>query len=215
MGLKIGNGIMTFLSKMVDAAILSTFWVICCLPVFTIGAASTSLYYAVHKSLARSRGYIWKSYWGAFKDNFKSATLSWLVQLAIMLVIGMDIWIMHLFAGQNTAYTVLFYMFCVLMALLIVWFHYTIAYQARFENGVKNTLKNAAAIAFLNLPWSVLMLIILVITILIIILIPIFLFFLPAVMYLIFDTILERIFRGYMKPEDLEHELENDMLDRE
>lgn len=213
--MEIGNKVFTVLSKMVDAAILSIIWIVCSLPVFTIGASSTALYYAVHKSLARSRGYLWRSFWYGFKSNFKQATLSWLIQLVIMVVFALDIMIMRSVADQSSVYTLLMYIFYVLMALMIVWFYYTIAYQARFENTLRNSLKNAGAIAFLNLPWSLLILLIFVLTVFVIILIPIFIFFIPAVQFLIYDVILERIFRKYMKPEDLEQELENDLMDRE
>ena len=213
--MEIGNKVFTVLSKMVDAAILSIIWIVCSLPVFTIGASSTALYYAVHKSLARSRGYLWRSFWDGFKSNFKQATLSWLIQLVIMVVFALDIMIMRSVADQSSVYALLMYIFYVLMALMIVWFYYTIAYQARFENTLRNSLKNAGAIAFLNLPWSLLILLIFVLTIFVIILIPIFIFFIPAVQFLIYDVILERIFRKYMKPEDLEQELENDLMDRE
>ena len=213
--MEIGNKVFTVLSKMVDAAILSIIWIVCSLPVFTIGASSTALYYAVHKSLARSRGYLWRSFWYGFKSNFKQATLSWLIQLVIMVVFALDIMIMRSVADQSSVYTLLMYIFYVLMALMIVWFYYTIAYQARFENTLRNSLKNAGAIAFLNLPWSLPILLIFVLTVFVIILIPIFIFFIPAVQFLIYDVILERIFRKYMKPEDLEQELENDLMDRE
>ena len=45
-------------------------------------------------------------------------------------------------------------------------------------------------------------------------LIPIFVFLMPACIVLIFDLILERIFRMYMSPEDLANEKEKDMLDK-
>lgn len=213
---ELGNRVFTFLSKMVDAVALSALWIIFCLPVFTIGASSTAFYYATHKALVRSRGYIWRTFWDGFKSNFKQATLSWLIQLAVLVVFALDILIMRGLASQgNTAYTVLLYIFYVLMAIAIVWCYYTIAYQARFENTVRNCLKNAGVIAFLNLPWSLLIFAIFVLTVLVILVIPIFIFLMPTVQFLLYDTILERIFRKYMKPEDLERELENDKLDKE
>jgi hypothetical protein len=45
--------------------------------------------------------------------------------------------------------------------------------------------------------------------------VPILVFLLPAVQILLYDVILERIFRKYMKPEELERELENERMDME
>ena len=41
--------------------------------------------------------------------------------------------------------------------------------------------------------------------------IPVLLVVIPAVASIVFDFILERLFRRYMSPEDLEREEENDM----
>jgi uncharacterized membrane protein YesL len=101
------------------------------------------------------------------------------------------------------------------MALLTVWFYYTIAYQARFENTLKHNLKNAGTIAFLNLPWSLLILVIFGAVAFAVMAVPILVFLLPAVQILLYDVILERIFRKYMKPEELERELENERMDME
>ena len=211
-----GNRIFTFLSKMVDTVALSVLWVVFCLPVFTIGAASTAFYYTIHKALVRSRGYIWRTFWESFKSNFKQATLTWLIQLVVLVVFGLDVMILRSMASQgSTLYTVLLYIFYVLMAIAIVWCYYTIAYQSRFENTIRNSMINAGVIAFLNLPWSLLVFAIFVLAVLIVFTIPVFIFLIPTVQFLLYDTILERIFRKYMKPEDLERELENDALDKE
>jgi uncharacterized membrane protein YesL len=215
MGQMIGGKFMTLVSKMADTVILSVLWVIGCLPVFTIGTSTTALYYTVHKTLVRNRGYIWQTYWSFWKENFKKTTLAWLIQLALLLLFAVDIVIMRSVAEQAVVFQIMLYMFYVLIAFLIVWFYYTIAYQARFENTLKQDLKNAAIIAFLNLPWSLLVLVILGATVFAVMLVPIMIFLLPAVQILLYDVILERIFRKYMKPEDLEHELENDMLDKD
>jgi uncharacterized membrane protein YesL len=215
MGQMIGGKFMTLVSKMADSVILSVLWVISCLPVFTIGTSTTALYYTVHKTLVRNRGYIWQTYWSFWKENFKKTTLAWLVQLALLLLFAVDIAIMRSVAEQAVVFQIMLYMFYVLIAFLIVWFYYTIAYQARFENSLKQDLKNAATIAFLNLPWSLLVLVIFGATVFAVMVIPIMIFLFPTVQILLYDVILERIFRKYMKPEDLEHELENDMLDKD
>lgn len=210
-----GNKVFSFLSKLVDAVALSTLWLIFCIPVFTIGASSTAFYYTTHKALVRSRGYIWRTFWESFKSNFKQATLTWLIQLVVLVVLTLDIMIMRGMAGQgSTLCTVLLYIFYVMLAIVLVWCYYTIAYQARFENTVRSNLINAGVIAFLNLPWSLLVFAIFVVTALVVVIMPVFILLMPTVQFLLYDVILERIFRKYMRPEDLERELENDQLDK-
>jgi uncharacterized membrane protein YesL len=201
------------LNGLCDAVVLSVMWLVGCLPVFTIGASTTAMYYTAHKAIVRGRGYVLKTFWGAFRDNFKSASPAWLVQLVCLIVFTLDVRIMGLFADQGIGYRLLQYIFCVLLALLAVWFFYTVAYQARFENTVKNNLKNAGVIAFLNPLWSLLILLIFAAMLVLVWMMPVLIFLLPAVQFLLYDVILERIFRKYMKPEELEQELENDRVD--
>ena len=69
------NIVFQMLGKLVDCVWVSILWVICCIPVFTIGASTTALYYTVHKSIRGDRGYTTRTFFGAFRDNFKAATL--------------------------------------------------------------------------------------------------------------------------------------------
>ena len=74
-------------NKLADLVILSFCWLISCIPIFTIGAASSALYSAVHKSIRRGKGYVWSGYWSAFRSDFKQATKAWLIMLLIIIVI--------------------------------------------------------------------------------------------------------------------------------
>ena len=59
--------VMRFLSKMADLMILNILTMICCLPLFTAGAAFTALHYVCLKMVRNEEGYIAKSYFKAFK----------------------------------------------------------------------------------------------------------------------------------------------------
>ena len=201
------------LSKMVDTVILSALWVIFSMPIFTMGAASTALYYTVHKTLRRNRGYIYSNFWNSFKENFKQSTIVWLILLAIYAIFGADLYLTWQFLKAGMQWGVMFYLFLVLILITIVWTIYIVAYSARFENTKKATMKNAAAIAVVNLGWSFLILFLFLLGALLIGLIPIMIFLLPAVITLLYDIILERIFRKYMTEEDLAAERESDRID--
>ena len=208
------NKLFVALGKVVDCAILSVLWLVCCLPVITIGVSSTALYYTVHKSIRGNRGYTTKNFFHAFKDNFKPATLSWIVTLAVQIILAMDAYITWQVLQTGNNMGAFFHFFLILIAFSIGWVIYTFAYIARFENTVKITLKNAILMELRHLPWSLLIIILLLLAIFLTWLIPIFVFLMPACIVLIFDLILERIFRMYMSPEDLANEKEKDMLDK-
>mgnify|MGYP000526173859 FL=1 len=66
----------------------------------------------------------------------------------------------------------------------------------------------------IHLPWSLLILVLFVAAVLVIYFFPVLIFLIPALLFLTYDGILERIFRKYMSEEDLEKEKENDLADR-
>ncbi len=77
------NGVMRALSKVFDIGWLSLIYVVFCIPLITIGAATTSLYYVSAKVLRRGRSYVWTEFWRSFKQNFAPATLIWVVFAAV------------------------------------------------------------------------------------------------------------------------------------
>lgn len=207
MRFNMNNKFFQVLDKIIDTFFLSILWLVFSLPVITIGASTTALYYTAHKSLRRDKGYVARTFVKAFKDNFKQATLMWLINLVIDVVLVLDCIIMQ--------ETFLLYLFLILGGFVIVWQIYQAAYVARFENKVLASMKNAFLFFIVNLPWSLLIFLLLIVCAVVIILAPITLLFIPASLFLVYDAILERIFRKYMTEEDLQNELEEDMLEHD
>ncbi|MCR5201558.1 MAG: YesL family protein [Lachnospiraceae bacterium] len=71
------------ISKIVDAILLSVLFLVMCIPVITIGAAWTSIYYATVKSIFKERSYFFKEFFRSFKDNFILSTAAWMSVLAV------------------------------------------------------------------------------------------------------------------------------------
>lgn len=62
--------VFSFIYKLVLLILLGILWILCSLPVFTLGAATTALYYAVVKSVRHERGHAFGSFFLAFRQNF-------------------------------------------------------------------------------------------------------------------------------------------------
>lgn len=200
-------------NKFADIVILSVCWLISCIPVFTIGAASSALYSSVHKSIRRGKGYVWSGYWSAFKSNFKQATKAWLIMLLIIIVVTSDILITTQMLKAGVSWGNLSIVFLVMECIIAAWYAYTFAYIARFEQTTKLTLKNSFLILIANLPWTLLVIVILLATALITYLIPLLVVVLPAASTTTLEVIFEKIFRKFMTPEDLAREQEEDKMD--
>ena len=87
--------------KLVDCVWLSLLWMLFSIPVFTVGAATTALYYSVNKSIRHGRGYAGREFWEGFRSNFKQATVIWLICIAMMAFIGSDCYIMYQYALEG------------------------------------------------------------------------------------------------------------------
>ena len=78
----IENPVMRLIIKIFDCMCLSILWLICCLPVVTAGAATAALYATVHRYIRKEEGHLLRTFFGAIRENWKRATLVWLVVLA-------------------------------------------------------------------------------------------------------------------------------------
>ena len=68
------NPVMNFLTIVCDIVILHFLWLLTSLPVLTIGASTTALYYTTMKCIRNGQGGVVKMFFKSFKDNFKQAT---------------------------------------------------------------------------------------------------------------------------------------------
>ena len=72
------NIVMNFLSKAFDLMFLGILWFVCCLPVVTIGASLSALHRVAAKILDDHGSGIFREFICAFRENFRTATVSWL-----------------------------------------------------------------------------------------------------------------------------------------
>ena len=148
---------MRVLNRVGDLMIMNFLMIICCIPVITAGAAFTAMHYVLLKIVRGQEGYLIKGFFKSFKENFRQATLIWLLMLVVIAVYVGDSLIFNYSALTFPKPLVIAVVaVAVLLAMMAV---YVFPLQARFENSVKNTLKNAMILAFANLPKTLLMLV--------------------------------------------------------
>ncbi len=91
--LKTDNPVFSFMGKLGDVVRLNVVWLLCCLPVVTIGASTTALFYAARKISADEDYRVWHDFFHSFRANWKQATLLWLPLLAAGVVAAANLWI--------------------------------------------------------------------------------------------------------------------------
>lgn len=214
---KLESPFMNFLNKVADIMILGVVFMVACIPVFTAGAAFTAAYYIGFKMVKNEESYIIKGFFKAFKENFRQATVIWLFVLLVGALVAADYRII-LYSEIAFASWIRIAMISVtIVAALGIVFLFPI--QARFENTVKNTIKNAFLMALSHLPSAFLLIIIYAVPYLILYFVP---QLLPAVFLLGFGCIfyfksfvLLRVFRKYESAPDEAADGENTEIEIE
>lgn len=133
--------------------LLNVLWVLCSLPVVTMGASTAALYYVMFQYQTAEETSVVKPFFRAFAKNFKQATLLWIPTLAITALLIWDL--RYLFAlGGNT----LMWVVIIVASVIFLMIQTQLLPQvARFENKLGTIIKNAALLTILHMPSAFLM----------------------------------------------------------
>lgn len=163
--------VMSAMSRIADLIILNILTVLCCIPIITAGAALTALHYMTIKMVRKEECYIVRGYFKSFKQNFKQATIIWLILLVAMFIIWGDFFILNSgIISLPKAFSVIIMAVGFLFMMMVI---YTFPVLARFDNTIRNTLKNAFFMSILNLPRTLLVIVIYVLPFVILLTAPI------------------------------------------
>ena len=138
------NIVFQMLGKLVDCVWVSILWVICCIPVFTIGASTTAAMSVALKLADDEEGYIAKSYFEAYKANFKQGVPMGLIFLVAWYAVYLDF---QLFGAVKNNPVILLIIGMVSVFLVIIAMIYSFPLLARYENTVVRTIQNSMDIS--------------------------------------------------------------------
>lgn len=148
--------LMRFLTKLADLMILNLLFLLSCIPVVTIGAAWTAMYYVTLKMVRDEEDSIVRGFFRAFRRNWKQATILWLMVLGLGAVMVLDIRFLNAMGDSATA-AAMKTAVEILGVLGLMVLQYLFPGLARFEASTGNTLKNACLLAVGNLPKTLLL----------------------------------------------------------
>ena len=141
------------LSKVIgDVVIISCLFLLFCLPVVTIGASVTALYYTVYRKFYKKSDEASKDFMRSLKENLKNGILINLIYMIFSAVALFNIYFaFNGFGGTKLPdwYTVVSF-----VPLLPIIFTLPFVYplMARFSNGIKGTITNSYTLCMINFP---------------------------------------------------------------
>ena len=149
----LNNPFFSFLSKVADIIILSFLWFLCCIPILTIGPASSALYYVMLKIARKEEVQVTSCFFKGFKDNFKQGLAHSLIFIVVGAVLVIDY--IYAMAMSGTAGTICSGIFFAMGIWALCTMFYTFPLQAQFYNTVKQTIINAMFLAARRFPMTV------------------------------------------------------------
>ena len=136
------NGpVMQALGKMADLLILSLLWILCSIPLITVGPATSALYYICLKLARKEDTNIVKPFFHAFKDNL----LQGMAQTLIFCIGAVCFMLNYrlIFYAEGAFRIIMQIVYILLLVCCISTVIYTFALQAQFRNKLTATIRNA------------------------------------------------------------------------
>ncbi|MFZ5351720.1 MAG: YesL family protein [Bacillota bacterium] len=92
---------MNFIYRML---ILNLLWLIFSIPIFTVGASTTALYFVIGKVIRGEETREAADFFRSFRSNFRQSTVTWLIISAIMIVIYVNFSLLNGINGISSVF---------------------------------------------------------------------------------------------------------------
>ena len=150
------NPFIQFLVRVGDLMILNLLFILCSLPVVTLGASLTALHRVTQNMLFEQEEPLIKAFFRAFRQNFKQSTLVWLVELVVIVSLVCDVLLVMAYFDGGLAKAM--YILVAVLAILVAGvFSYLMPLIARYENGMRQQVNNAVVLAIIKLPKTIIL----------------------------------------------------------
>ena len=130
-------------------------FVLCSIPIFTIGPALTALYHCMLRSVKGNLNGAARTFFRSFKENFFQSLAAWLLFLLLLLILLLNIRFLS-FQGTDIS-QVLLYLSEAAAVFLVIGGLYIFPVIAAFSNTLKNLVKNSYIFAFMHFPSTLLL----------------------------------------------------------
>lgn len=193
------NPFWQWLASMVDIVGLSLCWLLCSLPLLTVGAATAALYDGVYHGLRRGKGGVYPRFFKTFVRELGPATLLSLPFAGVWLVCGGLFEVTRTMAAAgNRVAAILVWAYGLLFSLPLGGWLFTMALLSRFVLPTGRLLATALRVALSHLPMLLVLSLLAVAAVRLMAWWYISLTFLPAVTALVASLFFEPVFRPYL-----------------
>lgn len=199
----IDGGLVRFLSKASDICIIGIIWLLCCLPIVTIGASTTAAYYTIIKVVKRQRGTLFREFIQAFKKNFKDSVMIHCFYLVIEGFLVINIY--HAYQALETRDSAMvfnqLFIYAAFLLLVMAAGIYTYPALSRFSMKRKELIQFSFVAMCRYLPITILLIAVFLASFGAMVLLPVGIIFMPGISLYLYSLIMEPVLRKYMTEE--------------
>lgn len=133
-----------FMNRLMDVFKLNCMWLLCSLPIVTMGAATTAAYTITLKMVDDEEGYIAGPFWREFKANLKKGSILGIIAMVASYAVYLDFQLYHAAKQHNMMFLIIG-----VIGIYLIFMHMVFAFPllARYENSIINTMRNSYSIA--------------------------------------------------------------------
>lgn len=129
------------LTLVADLILINLLWLICSIPVITVGAATAAMHAVIFQQITETNSAVVAPFFKAFIKNFKQSTLLWLPVLIACLTLVFDG--SYLIAAGSGEFHLLWTAFFVVLLLVGVVVAYGFPQIARYVNSLRTIITNS------------------------------------------------------------------------
>lgn len=189
------NPILERLQPIADLVIVSVLWLVCSIPLFTIGAASSAMYYTTVKVIRHKRETVWKAFWHSFVENLMQGTaftIIYMVEIA-----AFALYLMNFDNGMHRFGSAYLMAGIILFLAIATSLPYTFPVISRFETRFLNQILYIMNMSSTHIFTTALLVIMLAFSIVLVYEFTFLLLFIPGAYTYYSSFLIERVMRQY------------------
>ncbi len=133
-----------FLCRLWDIIQINFFWMVCSIPIITMGASTAAAFKVCLHMVDEEEGYIYKEFFQGFKENWKQGTVLEILTLFCMYVVYLDMQLFYAVEGNPVGFLIVAVLSGFVFFLCLI---YAFPLIARYKNTLRATIKNSFTIS--------------------------------------------------------------------
>ena len=207
------NPFWQFMSVIFDLFLLNIMWLISCIPLITIGPATTAAFYTLIQRERKEDTSLWKDYVHSFKTNLRQGMLIGILVTLLGAFLALDIYMCRI--SGHGIYTFFMFFFGIIFIFWAITSLYIFPILAKFERKTKDIFIWAFTLSIKNITSTFTMMLVIVAGLWMCHILPGLIFIMFGLIFQYCATVCTGIFKPYLpKPwylEDPDYQAEHNI----